>query len=290
MESLSLFLSSSTPIFKPHKSIPKPTPNSLQIPILSSSNSHKHQISTFLHSLSSKTSLKPHLSLPILLGCFLPSSSSFASEIADSSEQVSTRINLESILVSIDDFFNKYPYFVAGVTFIWLIILPLAEEYLQKYKYVSALTAFRKLRDDNCVQLLDIRDEKSKGYLGSPNLRMFSKNVVQVPFNRSDEDEFLRKVLESFKDPNNISLCIVDNFDGNSIKVAELLVKNGFKEAFAIKGGISGKNGWREIQQEYFPPSVHVYAKKKVKKSQRESNGAANQPDTDQVQAATSDK
>ena len=29
------------------------------------------------------------------------------------------------------------------------------------------------------------------------------------------------------------------------MKVAELLVNNGFKEAYAIKGGISGKRGWR---------------------------------------------
>ncbi|KNA21926.1 hypothetical protein SOVF_038790 [Spinacia oleracea] len=222
---------------------------------------------------------------------FLPSYPSFASEIADPSGRISARINLESILVSIDDFFNKYPYFVAGVTFIWLIALPLAEEYLKKYKYVTALTAFKKLRDDSSIQLLDIRDEKSLGFLGSPNLRMFKKDVVQVTFNESDEDGFLKKVLEKFADPSNTSVCIVDNFDGNSIKVAEFLVKNGFKEAYAIKGGVSGKNGWREIQQEFLPPSVHVYPKKKAKKSQqRESNGAANQPDIDQVQTATSEK
>lgn len=35
------------------------------------------------------------------------------------------------------------------------------------------------------------------------------------------------------------------SFDGNSIKVAELLVKNGLKEAYAIRGGIRGKKGWQ---------------------------------------------
>lgn len=34
------------------------------------------------------------------------------------------------------------------------------------------------------------------------------------------------------------------SFDGNSMKVAELLVKNGFKEAYAIKGGVRGEKGW----------------------------------------------
>ncbi|KAL2936110.1 Rhodanese-like domain-containing protein 4A chloroplastic [Bienertia sinuspersici] len=86
------------------------------------------------------------------------------------------------------------------------------------------------------------------------------------------------------------------SFDGNSIKVAELLVNNGFKEAYAVKGGVSGKSGWRvpswlldlRFNRSFFPPSVHVYPKKK-KRSQREDNGAANQSDT-QVQAATLEK
>lgn len=34
------------------------------------------------------------------------------------------------------------------------------------------------------------------------------------------------------------------SFDGESLKVAELLYKNGFKEAYAIKGGVRGKDGW----------------------------------------------
>lgn len=35
------------------------------------------------------------------------------------------------------------------------------------------------------------------------------------------------------------------SFDDDSLKVAELLVKNGFKEAYAIKGGVRGKEGWQ---------------------------------------------
>uniref|UniRef100_A0A3Q7I316 Rhodanese domain-containing protein n=1 Tax=Solanum lycopersicum TaxID=4081 RepID=A0A3Q7I316_SOLLC len=177
----------------------------------------------------------------------------------------SAKLNLEAILVSIDDFFTKYPFFVAGVTFIWLVLIPLAEEYLQKFSFISAVDAFAKLRDDPNTQLLDIRDNKSLAYLPSPTLRMLNKSVIQVEFRQGDEDAFLNSVFQKFNDPQNTTLCVIDNFDGNSIKVAELLVKNGLKEAYAIRGGIRGKKGWQEIQETLLPPSVHIYPKKKDK-------------------------
>lgn len=34
------------------------------------------------------------------------------------------------------------------------------------------------------------------------------------------------------------------SFDDNSLKVAELLFKNGFREAYVIRGEVKGKNGW----------------------------------------------
>ncbi|KAF3613556.1 hypothetical protein FXO38_36170 [Capsicum annuum] len=39
-------------------------------------------------------------------------------------------------------------------------------------------------------------------------------------------------------------------FDGNSINVAELLVKNDLKEAYAIRGGIRGKKGWQNNDED----------------------------------------
>lgn len=113
-------------------------------------------------------------------------------------------------MVSIDDFFNRYPFFVAGVTFIWLVVIPLTEEYLQKVKFISAIDAFRKLRDDLSVQLLDIRDEKSLRRLSSPNLKFLNKNVLQVEFCEGDEDGFVKKVLENFREPANTAICILD--------------------------------------------------------------------------------
>ncbi|KAL0389217.1 UNVERIFIED_CONTAM: Rhodanese-like domain-containing protein 4A, chloroplastic [Sesamum calycinum] len=158
-----------------------------------------------------------------------------------------SKINLESILVSIDNFFNRYPFFVATVVFIWLVVIPLTEEYFQKYKFISAINAFKKLQEDPNSQLLDIRDSKSVAYLGSPNLKILNKSVVQVEFREGDEDGFLKRILETFREPTNTTVCIIDNFDGNSMKVAELLVKNGFKEAYAIREGLGAKRDGSEV-------------------------------------------
>ncbi|XP_050252173.1 rhodanese-like domain-containing protein 4A, chloroplastic isoform X3 [Quercus robur] len=183
---------------------------------------------------------------------------------------VSDKINLESVLLAIDDFFNRNPFFVAGCTFIWLIVIPLTDEFfLRKYRFISAIDAFRKLRDDPNVQLLDIRDNKTVKYLRSPNLKILNKGVVQVQYSEGDEDGFVKKVLQSFGDVSSTVVCVLDNFDGNSIKVAELLFKNGFKEAYAIRGGVRGDKGWLAIQDSLLPPSVHIYPKKKVKTSQQ---------------------
>ncbi|KAL1834954.1 hypothetical protein ACET3Z_004605 [Daucus carota] len=195
----------------------------------------------------------------------LPLSSS-ASDTTLPAEQVSNKINIEAILVSIDDFFNRYPFFVAGVTFIWLVVIPLTEDYLQKFKFISAINAFRKLRDDPSVQLLDIRDQKSLRTLSSPILKILNKNVCQVEYIEKDEDGFVKKVLDCFGDPANTTICILDSFDDNSLKVAELLFKKGFREAYAIRGGVKGKNGWLSIQGTLLPPSVHIFPKKKGKK------------------------
>ncbi|CAM8902113.1 unnamed protein product [Rhodiola kirilowii] len=187
---------------------------------------------------------------------------------ADDSPLPQQKINLEAIVVSIDDFFIKYPFFVTLLGVIWLVIIPLAQYYLNSYKYTSALDAFQKLRDDSNAALLDIRDDKSVAFLPTPDLSLFNKTAFQLHF--SDDDDhmvFVNKVLQKFQDPGSTVLCVIDNFDGSSLKVAELLVKNGFKEAYAIKGGVRGKRGWQAIQEDVFPPSVHVYPKIKVKGS-----------------------
>jgi hypothetical protein len=99
-----------------------------------------------------------------------------------------------------DGFLNRNPFFVAGCTFIWLVVIPLTEEYLRKYKFISAIDA----------QLLDIRDRRNVFALGSPNLKMFNKSVDQIEFSEGDEDGFFKNVLEIFQDPANTILCILD--------------------------------------------------------------------------------
>ncbi|XP_039121283.1 rhodanese-like domain-containing protein 4A, chloroplastic [Dioscorea cayenensis subsp. rotundata] len=213
--------------------------------------------------ISLKTFIFPFLSTP------LPS---FAAEVDESSG----KINIESILISIDDFFNRYPFFVAGVTFIWLVAIPLFQEYvLRKCKPIMAIDAYRKFRDLPNSQLLDIRKKKSFMFMDSPNLSIFSKNTVWMEFDEENEDLFVKEVLKIFEDPGNTVLCVLDNFDGNSLKVAELLFKNGFKEAYAIEGGLRGKDGWEEIQEDLLPPSVRVYPRKK-KKSKKLSQSNLN--------------
>ncbi|KAK7295237.1 hypothetical protein RJT34_18142 [Clitoria ternatea] len=192
------------------------------------------------------------------------------------------KINIESILVSIDNFLIEYPFFVAGCTFIWLVVIPLTQEYLSKCKFVPAIDAFRKLRDDPNSQLLDIRDRKNVKFLKSPNLKMLGKEVVQVEFTEEgNEDEFVKKALERFNDVPNTVVFVLDSFDGNSMKVAQLLFKNGFKEAYAIRGGVRGRQGWMGIQDTLLPPSVHMKKKKKASKQLNENgNGAILQNDS----------
>ncbi|XP_062228122.1 rhodanese-like domain-containing protein 4A, chloroplastic isoform X2 [Phragmites australis] len=174
------------------------------------------------------------------------------------------KVSLESIVVAIDDFNNRNPFFVAGVVLVWLVVIPLVQDYyFKKYKPVSAIDAFRKLRDVPEAQLLDIRRGKSVRFMAPPNLRLVGKSAVQIDFDGEDEDGFVREVLARFPDPANTIICVLDNFDDNSLKVAELLFKNGFKEAYAVKGGLRGPEGWQAVQESYLPPSVHVFPKKK---------------------------
>ncbi|CAM0884017.1 unnamed protein product [Alopecurus aequalis] len=193
-----------------------------------------------------------------------------AAELPDSGGKVS----LESIVVAVDDFNNRNPFFVAGIVFVWLVVIPLAQEYFRKYKAVGALDAFCKLRDVPEAQLLDIRRGKSVQFIPPPNLRLVEKKAVQVEFDEENEKRFLREVLARFPDPANTVVCVLDNFDGNSEKVAELLFNNGFKEAYAIKGGLRGPEGWQAIQEKYLPPSVHVFPKEKKSKSSTNTDDA----------------
>ncbi|XP_021273888.1 rhodanese-like domain-containing protein 4A, chloroplastic [Herrania umbratica] len=294
MESVSVIHSSSPP-FRNHPKTHKPTssksnpffPSSFPISTCIPQTPINQQTNFFTNKLTSPspfTHSRNHLQSPLwilknssvlqsltqthlsfTLFNLLTSFPCLASETVISSTEPG-KVSLEAILVSIDEFFNENPFFVAGCTFIWLVAVPLTKEYLSKCKFISAIDAFGKLRDDSNAQLLDIRDDKTLASLASPNLKLLNKDSVQVQFTSEDENGFVEKVLQKFPNPANTVLCLLDNFDGNSLKAAELLYQNGFKEAYAIRGGVRGKKGWLAIQETLLPPSVHIKPKKKKKK------------------------
>lgn len=90
------------------------------------------------------------------------------------------------------------------------MVIPLTEQYFKKCKFVSAIDAFRRLRDDPSSQLLDIRDGKNVRFLRSPNLKLFEKEVALVEFTEGNEDEFVKKVLGRFSDAPNTAVCVLD--------------------------------------------------------------------------------
>ncbi|XP_022771582.1 rhodanese-like domain-containing protein 4A, chloroplastic isoform X2 [Durio zibethinus] len=210
-------------------------------PFRRSKNHLQNPLSILRNSSLLQTLTKTHLSFTLFN--LFTSFPCLSSESVISSTEPG-KVSLEAILVSIDEFFNKNPFFVAGCTFIWLVVVPLTKEYLSKCKFISAIDAFRKLRDDPNAQLLDIREKKTLDSLGSPKLDFLNKDTVQLQFTAEDEDGFMKKVLERFPNPANTVLCLLDNFEGNSLKAAELLYQNGFKEAYAIRGGVRGQKGW----------------------------------------------
>lgn len=121
------------------------------------------------------------------------------------------KVSLESIVVAIDDFNNRNPFFVAGVVFVWLVVIPLVQEYVfKKYKPVSAIDAFRKLSDVPEAQLLDIRRGKSVRFMAPPNLKLVDKSTVQVEFDEEDDKGFVKEVLARFPDPTNTVVCVLD--------------------------------------------------------------------------------
>lgn len=77
---------------------------------------------------------------------------------------------------------------------------------------MSAIDAFRKLREDPSTELLDIRDEKSLAAMGSPSLRYMKKVAVHVHFDEGDEERFVKKVKDRFREPSNTVICILDKY------------------------------------------------------------------------------
>jgi hypothetical protein len=151
--------------------------------------------------------LQTHIGFLLSIGLLSFAPPSIADEITQSS---SDKINVEVVINAIADFLKANPFFVSGVTFIYLFVIPLTQAYFRKYKAISAIDAYTKLRDAPETQLLDIRKDKSVTFMASPNLKFLKKNAVWIEFEQGKEDSFLQKVLGSFGEPANTVLCILD--------------------------------------------------------------------------------
>lgn len=173
-------------------------------------NSHKwhlsaEKITPISHAFHENLQSYIGFCLSIALVSFPPPSIS-----AETTESSVDKINIDAIVASIDDFFNRNPFFVASLAFIYFLVIPLLQVYFRKYKPIKAIDAFSKLRDVPEVQLLDIRKEKSVKFMASPNLKIFNKNTVWIEFEEGEEDDFVKKVLETFAEPAKTVLCILD--------------------------------------------------------------------------------
>ncbi|KAK6918261.1 hypothetical protein RJ641_016683 [Dillenia turbinata] len=155
-------------------------------------------------------------------------------------------VDVSGIVDSVVNFGVENPAVIAGGVVI--LALPLLLSLLfnkpKSFGVESAKTAYAKLGDEPSSQLLDIRAPVEFRKVGSPDIRGLKKKPVAVAYKGDDKLGFLKKLSLKFKEPENITLFILDKFDGNSELVAELVTSNGFKAAFAIRDGAEGPRGW----------------------------------------------
>jgi len=155
-------------------------------------------------------------------------------------------------------FLDKNPLFAFGVSFVVFLVIPLVSDLADRSrKWVSAETAYSNLRDEVEPQLVDIRGIDEIEDVGSPDISSFNKKVVQVTYT-GDEDAFLYEMRKRFKEPAQTTLYILDMYDGNSMEVAQMLTRNGFRAVYAIRDGFQGSNGWQAVGEILFPKTVHV--------------------------------
>ncbi|XP_044504082.1 rhodanese-like domain-containing protein 4, chloroplastic [Mangifera indica] len=164
--------------------------------------------------------------------------------------------DVSGILDSIISFGTENPAIIAGgVTILAVpLILSLVLKKPKSWGVESAKNAYAKLGEDGSAQLLDIRSPVEFRQVGSPDVRGLGKKPVSIVYRGEDKPGFLKKLSLKFKEPENITLFILDKFDGNSELVAELVSVNGFKTAYAIKDGAEGPRGWVNSGLPWIPP------------------------------------
>ncbi|MED6182562.1 hypothetical protein PIB30_029555 [Stylosanthes scabra] len=148
------------------------------------------------------------------------------------------------------NFASENPLVVFGGVAVFAVPLVLFQILFKKPKpwgVESAKNAYEKLGEDLNAQLLDIREAVEIREVGTPDVSGLGKKLVSIAYKGGGDDDkpvFLKKLALKFKEPENITLFILDKFDGNSELVAQLVTDNGFKAAYAIKDGAEGPRGW----------------------------------------------
>lgn len=74
----------------------------------------------------------------------------------------------------------------------------------------AAKSAYAKLGDDPNAQLLDIRPPVESRRVGNPDIRGLGKKSVSIFYKGEDKPSFLKKLSLKFKEPENITLFILD--------------------------------------------------------------------------------
>ena len=105
------------------------------------------------------------------------------------------------------------PVVVAGGAAIALVPLIVYQVFVKKPKpwgVESARKAYEKLGDDGNAQLLDVREPAELRQVGSPDVRSLKKKPVSIVYRGEDKAGFLKKLSLKFKEPQNITLFILD--------------------------------------------------------------------------------
>ncbi|XP_034904816.1 rhodanese-like domain-containing protein 4, chloroplastic isoform X3 [Populus alba] len=227
---------------EPRKSLSLPTVSPLKI-------SHSFSTSTSRSTTQECLSRTLHGGI-VLLSSVLSNGLARALTYQEALEQSARSFSSDAngVLDSVIKFGTENPTIVAGSVTVLAVplVLSLVLNKSKSWGVESAKKAYEALGVDANAQLLDIRAPVEFRQVGSPDIRGLSKKPVQIVYEGEDKPGFLKKLSLKFKEPENITLFILDKFDGNSELVAELVTVNGFKAAYAIKDGAEGPRGWME--------------------------------------------
>lgn len=159
----------------------------------------------------------------------------------------SSDFDIGQIVNGIANFTSENPLIIGGGAAVLIVPLVVSQFFAKepkKWGIENAKVAYAKLGEDVSAQLVDIREGKELNVVGRPDLKGLKKKAIAIAYRKDDKNGFLKKLALKFKDPENTTLFILDKFDDNSELVAELATANGFKSAYAIKGGAEGPRGW----------------------------------------------